>query len=187
EGAAHSGARAGGPGGERVPPDHGRGLFLPQGSPAVDRRARPPARPLPRVRRHHDLPDQRLPHPPARSPAGRRRVALAHYSWLREAGSRDPRGRPFLRHTDGRCLRGLRLGSAQGRRGRPRTPAQAGDPPPDEARPMSETPPDELFADYTQEALDSLPPELRAEMSNVEVVVAQEPPDSQPLLGLYED
>ena len=51
---------------------------------------------------------------------------------------------------------------------------------------MSETHPDELFADYTQEALDSLPPELRAEMSNVEIVVEQEPPDGQPLLGLYE-
>ena len=45
---------------------------------------------------------------------------------------------------------------------------------------------DELFAEYTQEALDSLPPELRGEMSNVEIVVEQEPPDGQPLLGLYE-
>jgi predicted Zn-dependent protease with MMP-like domain len=45
---------------------------------------------------------------------------------------------------------------------------------------------DELFAEYTQDALDSLPPDLRKEMSNVEIVVEQEPPDGQPLLGLYE-
>jgi predicted Zn-dependent protease with MMP-like domain len=45
---------------------------------------------------------------------------------------------------------------------------------------------DELFAEYTQDALDSLPPDLRGEMSNVEIVVEQEPPDGQPLLGLYE-
>ena len=50
---------------------------------------------------------------------------------------------------------------------------------------MSETG-DERFAEYTQEALDGLPPDLRGEMSNVEIVVEAEPPDGQPLLGLYE-
>lgn len=36
------------------------------------------------------------------------------------------------------------------------------------------------------EAVDSLPAELRAAMSNVEIVVADEPPRGEPLLGLYE-
>lgn len=35
-------------------------------------------------------------------------------------------------------------------------------------------------------ALDSLPPELRGSMSNVEIVVADEPPGGMPLLGLYQ-
>jgi len=51
---------------------------------------------------------------------------------------------------------------------------------------VSERHADELFAEYTQDALDSLPPDLRKEMSNVEIVVEEEPPDGQPLLGLYE-
>jgi len=37
-----------------------------------------------------------------------------------------------------------------------------------------------------QEALDSLPPKLRAAMSNVEIFVEDEPPHGQPLLGLYQ-
>ncbi len=37
-----------------------------------------------------------------------------------------------------------------------------------------------------QDALDSLPDDLRNEMSNVEVVVEDEPPPGQPLLGLYQ-
>jgi predicted Zn-dependent protease with MMP-like domain len=46
---------------------------------------------------------------------------------------------------------------------------------------------DELrFEEYAREALDSLPPELREQMSNVEIVVDDEPPAGQPLLGLYE-
>jgi predicted Zn-dependent protease with MMP-like domain len=45
---------------------------------------------------------------------------------------------------------------------------------------------DERFEEFAREALDSLPPELRAEMSNVEIVVEAEPPDGQPLLGLYQ-
>jgi predicted Zn-dependent protease with MMP-like domain len=43
-----------------------------------------------------------------------------------------------------------------------------------------------VLDDYVQEALDSLPPELRERMSNVEIVVEDEPPPGQPLLGLYE-
>ena len=42
------------------------------------------------------------------------------------------------------------------------------------------------FAEYMQEALDSLPPELRGRISNVELVVEDEPPEGRRLLGLYE-
>jgi predicted Zn-dependent protease with MMP-like domain len=42
------------------------------------------------------------------------------------------------------------------------------------------------FEDYAQDALDSLPADLRAQMSNVELVVEEEPPPGQPLLGLYQ-
>ena len=42
------------------------------------------------------------------------------------------------------------------------------------------------FEHLIQEALDSLPDDLRSEMSNVEIVVADEPPPGQPLLGLYQ-
>src|SRR5580765_1487273 len=42
------------------------------------------------------------------------------------------------------------------------------------------------FQQYSQDALDSLPPDLRARMSNVEVVIEEEPPAGQPLLGLYQ-
>jgi predicted Zn-dependent protease with MMP-like domain len=42
------------------------------------------------------------------------------------------------------------------------------------------------FEQYAREALDSLPPELSDQMSNVEIVVDDEPPPGQPLLGLYE-
>jgi predicted Zn-dependent protease with MMP-like domain len=41
------------------------------------------------------------------------------------------------------------------------------------------------FDELVQEAVDSLPPDLRAEISNVEIVVEDEPPLGQPLLGLY--
>jgi predicted Zn-dependent protease with MMP-like domain len=45
------------------------------------------------------------------------------------------------------------------------------------------------FGDPFEEAIDnalhSLPAELRAAMSNVEIVVEDEPPGGQPLLGLY--
>jgi predicted Zn-dependent protease with MMP-like domain len=42
------------------------------------------------------------------------------------------------------------------------------------------------FEEYTQDVLDSLPRELRANMSNVEIVVEDEPPAGQRLLGLYQ-
>ena|ERR671930_106968 len=42
------------------------------------------------------------------------------------------------------------------------------------------------FEDYAEEALESLPPQLRAQMSNVEIVVEDEPPPGRRLLGLYQ-
>jgi predicted Zn-dependent protease with MMP-like domain len=39
---------------------------------------------------------------------------------------------------------------------------------------------------YAAEALDAVPPEFRKAMSNVELVVEQEPPLGRPLLGLYQ-
>jgi predicted Zn-dependent protease with MMP-like domain len=51
------------------------------------------------------------------------------------------------------------------------------------------TEPDETAVDFErsiQDALDSLPAELRESISNVEIVVEDEPPPGQPLLGLYQ-
>jgi predicted Zn-dependent protease with MMP-like domain len=45
---------------------------------------------------------------------------------------------------------------------------------------------DDDFDEYAQDALDSLPADLRGQMSNVEIVVEDEPPAGQPLLGLYQ-
>jgi predicted Zn-dependent protease with MMP-like domain len=42
------------------------------------------------------------------------------------------------------------------------------------------------FEEYAEEALETLPAELRAQMSNVEIVVEDEPPTGRPLLGLYQ-
>jgi predicted Zn-dependent protease with MMP-like domain len=42
------------------------------------------------------------------------------------------------------------------------------------------------FEAYAREALESLPAELRRQMSNVELVIEDEPPPGHPLLGLYE-
>ena len=41
------------------------------------------------------------------------------------------------------------------------------------------------FEALVQNAVDSLPAEFRSQMSNVAVVVEDEPPPGQPLLGLY--
>jgi predicted Zn-dependent protease with MMP-like domain len=42
------------------------------------------------------------------------------------------------------------------------------------------------FASEVQAAVDSLPPELRNRMSNVAIVVEEEPPPGERLLGLYQ-
>ena len=44
----------------------------------------------------------------------------------------------------------------------------------------------ERFEGYTRDALESLPPELRSQMSNVEIVIEDWPPPGQRLLGLYQ-
>ena len=41
------------------------------------------------------------------------------------------------------------------------------------------------FEQAVEEALDTLPPDLRRAMSNVSIVIEREPPDGMPLLGLY--
>jgi predicted Zn-dependent protease with MMP-like domain len=45
---------------------------------------------------------------------------------------------------------------------------------------------DEAFEQAVQDALDVLPNDLRSQMSNVELVVEDEPPPGQRLLGLYQ-
>jgi predicted Zn-dependent protease with MMP-like domain len=45
---------------------------------------------------------------------------------------------------------------------------------------------DTQFEGYAEGAVNSLPPNLRAGMSNVEIVVEEEPPPGQRLLGLYQ-
>jgi len=45
---------------------------------------------------------------------------------------------------------------------------------------------DTAFEETVQAAVESLPDDLRSAMSNVAIVVEDEPPDGQPLLGLYE-
>ena len=42
------------------------------------------------------------------------------------------------------------------------------------------------FEESVEEALESLPDDLREAMSNIAIVVEDEPPAGQPLLGLYE-
>jgi predicted Zn-dependent protease with MMP-like domain len=47
-------------------------------------------------------------------------------------------------------------------------------------------PPDDVdFEQAIEDALDSLPADLREFMSNVAIVVEEEPPAGRPLLGLY--
>jgi predicted Zn-dependent protease with MMP-like domain len=45
---------------------------------------------------------------------------------------------------------------------------------------------DDDFERWAEEALDSLPEDLRGYMSNVVIVIKDEPPAGRPLLGLYE-
>jgi predicted Zn-dependent protease with MMP-like domain len=47
-------------------------------------------------------------------------------------------------------------------------------------------PEDVEFEQSIADALDSLPPDLREFMSNVAIVVEEEPPAGMPLLGLYQ-
>src|SRR5919109_3322424 len=42
------------------------------------------------------------------------------------------------------------------------------------------------FEACVREALETLPPDLAKAMSNVELVIEDEPPEGQPLLGLYQ-
>ena len=42
------------------------------------------------------------------------------------------------------------------------------------------------FEQSVQDAVDGLPSDLRTAMSNVEIVIEDEPPAGQPLLGLYQ-
>ena len=51
---------------------------------------------------------------------------------------------------------------------------------------MSEVDSEGQFEEYARDALDSLPSDLRAQMSNVEIVVDHEPPPGERLLGLYQ-
>lgn len=44
---------------------------------------------------------------------------------------------------------------------------------------------DDPFEEAIDNALNSLPADLSVAMSNVEIVVEDEPPDGRPLLGLY--
>src|SRR5437762_8124217 len=64
-------------------------------------------------------------------------------------------------------------------------PANSSNRLPDEARPVGDSMSSlERFEDYAQAALDSLPPDLRARMSNVVLVVEDEPPPVERLLGV---
>jgi predicted Zn-dependent protease with MMP-like domain len=51
---------------------------------------------------------------------------------------------------------------------------------------MDEPYPELDFERAVEEAVESLPEDLRAAMSNVELVIEDEPPAGKPLLGLYE-
>jgi predicted Zn-dependent protease with MMP-like domain len=54
---------------------------------------------------------------------------------------------------------------------------------------MEREPTQSLAVDFEREvaqALDALPRDLRDAMSNIEIVVVEEPPPGMPLLGLYE-
>jgi predicted Zn-dependent protease with MMP-like domain len=46
--------------------------------------------------------------------------------------------------------------------------------------------PVEDFDNAVEDAVDMLPDELRDAMSNVAIVIEDEPPDGEPLLGLYQ-
>ena len=47
-------------------------------------------------------------------------------------------------------------------------------------------PGDTTFEELIEQALDALPADLRSQMTNVEIVIEEEPPPGQRLLGLYQ-
>ena len=51
---------------------------------------------------------------------------------------------------------------------------------------MPDSPGDGEFEAWAEEAVESLPPELRRAMSNLAIVIEEEPPPGMPLLGLYQ-
>jgi predicted Zn-dependent protease with MMP-like domain len=51
---------------------------------------------------------------------------------------------------------------------------------------VSEEGPTQEIGELIEDAVGSLPDDLRREMSNVELAVEDEPPPGQPLLGLYQ-
>jgi predicted Zn-dependent protease with MMP-like domain len=50
---------------------------------------------------------------------------------------------------------------------------------------MGDVPAETELVEHVQAAIDGLPADLRRAMSNVAIVVEDEPPDGLPLLGLY--
>jgi predicted Zn-dependent protease with MMP-like domain len=51
---------------------------------------------------------------------------------------------------------------------------------------MNEPLPDAAFEEMVLRALEELPREFREQLTNLAVIVEDEPPDGQPLLGLYQ-
>jgi predicted Zn-dependent protease with MMP-like domain len=51
---------------------------------------------------------------------------------------------------------------------------------------MAEPVTDVEFESWAEEAIEALPPELRGAMTNVGIVIDEEPPAGMPLLGLYQ-
>lgn len=51
---------------------------------------------------------------------------------------------------------------------------------------MEERAPAPDFSEYVEAAIEGLPPDLREAMSNVAIVIEDEPPAGRPLLGLYQ-
>ena len=50
---------------------------------------------------------------------------------------------------------------------------------------MENLEPEPDFAQWVEDAIDGLPPDLRSAISNVAIVIEEEPPAGLPLLGLY--
>jgi predicted Zn-dependent protease with MMP-like domain len=80
----------------------------------------------------------------------------------------------------------VRLGGEARRRGGSRAAGAARDPPADEARALTADDLVDPFDELIEDALASLPAELGRRVSNVQIVVDEEPPGGRPLLGLYQ-